>query len=303
MRREKLSGIARAFFSSQMVVFCCGIVLLGGCSPSPRPSAANPRILRVGVLPDQTRERLETIYKPFLAYLELSLGIKTQLVVPDSYQDLTRRFVNGELDLAYFGAVTYVEGESKAQAEPLVMRVIDQHFTSVVIARTNLSGSFPNDFRGRSLLFGSPASTSGHRMPRHFFQQSGLVPEDYFGSVGHKSNHDEVLSAVAAGEAELGVLNREVFRKNIANGSIDPALLRVVWESPPYSNYVWATSPRLPRATREQLLDAFLHLDITNPDHVGVMTLLGAKAYVPAARSDFGFVRKLVLGVEHYAKR
>lgn len=211
-------------------------------------------------------------------------------------------FHRGELDLALFGGVTFVRAERRDGAVPLVMRVIDRHFSSVVIARAGLEGEFPGDFRGRSFAFGPVSSTSGNHMPRHFFDQAGWDPEKLFGSVTHQANHDAVIAAVGEGRADLGLVNSQVFRQRLADGSVEPRRFRVMWETPHYSDYVWAAPASMPVEIRSRLRLAFLNLDIHHPAHREFMAPLGARSYVPATRADFNLARERVTGSATYAQ-
>ena len=278
-----------------MIIMVMGSRRHTAAVPSP------PATLRIGVLPDQAREQLQAIHLPLVRYLGDALGLRAELVIPGTYEDLVERFHRREIDLAYFGGATFVQAERQDGALPLVVRVIDRHFTSIVIARAGLAGRFPDDFRGRSFLFGAPSSTSGHVMPRHFFEQMGLVPEKYFASVAHLANHDAVIAAVQAGRADAGVVNGSVLSRRIAEGACDPRRFRQVWESPSYADYVWAVSPRLSPALRGRLRDAFLALDADRPEHGRIMAPLGARAYVPATRADFDLIRAVVIGASGYS--
>ncbi len=274
-------------------------VLLSGCGEPDAPRLPDP--LRVAVVPDQARERLEKKYAPLVRYLGDTLGVRAELVIPGTYEELGERFHRGEVDLALFGGVTFVQAERRDGAVPLAMRVIDRHITSIVIAHAGQAGKFPEDFRGRSFLFGAQASTSGQWIPRYFFDQMKLVPEKYFASVTNRPNHDAVVAAIQEGQADAGVVNGLVLRQLIAEGLADPGRFRQVWESPPYADYVWAMPARLPPALRTRLRDAFLSLEAENPEHQKILAPLGARAYVPATRTDFELVRRVVTGKPQYS--
>ena len=263
---------------------------LAGCKGIAPPAMPDP--LRVGVLPDQTRERLEAIYTPLVRYLGETLHVRAELTIPASYEDLGERFHRRELDLAFFGGATFIAAERRDGAAPLVARTIDLHFTSIVIARQGIDGSFPDDFRGRSFVFGPRASTSGHLMPRHFFAELPLTPEAFFKSVAYLENHDAVIAAVLEGRADMGVVNGPVLRRRMAEGAVDPERFRQVWESPPYPDYVWAVQAALPTEISLRLQEAFLGLDAANPEQARILDALGTAAYLPATRASFAPIRQ-----------
>ncbi len=87
---------------------CLLLVLLfvvAACGPADEV----PPVVRVGVLPDQAADRLEARYAPLLSHLSGVSGAKIELVVPDDYEGLLRMFVEGRLDLAYLGGLTFLK--------------------------------------------------------------------------------------------------------------------------------------------------------------------------------------------------
>jgi len=242
--------------------------------------------LRVGVLPDQDNERLLTQYEPLLRYLDDAAGVSTELYLPESYDDLLQRFGNGDLDIGWFGGLTFLFAQDVG-ATPLVMRNVDLEFTSDILVSASASGQSLDDFIGASFAFGPELSTSGHLMPRYFVSKSVGVPDDVFGSVVHSSGHDETVRWVRDGVVDVGAANSLVVEAMINDGSVSSDDIRVLARTPPYRNYVWATSPDVGDEVRDRLLQAFLALDPTNPEHQEVLELVSAVGYVPATTDDF----------------
>lgn len=96
-----------------------------------------PRVLRIGVLPDQNPELLKQRFEPILKYLSEKLGLPCELLVPESYLDLLTLFHERKIDLAYFGGYSYVKARQDDRAIPLVMRRVDTRFTSLLIANAS----------------------------------------------------------------------------------------------------------------------------------------------------------------------
>ena len=88
-----------------------------------------PLVMRVGVLPDEGVESLRKWYAPLLDYLSAKTGLEFQLVLPSGYGELLRMFGNREVELAYFGGLTFVQAFDTYAAAPLVMRDVDTRFT------------------------------------------------------------------------------------------------------------------------------------------------------------------------------
>ena len=266
--------------------------LLVGCSRSSDTHELD--VLRVGVLPDQHADQIATRYQDLLEYLENKLGIPYKLVIPESYAMLVEEFVQKRIDLANFGAVTYLQARQRAQAVPLVMRDIDTKFTSYFLVRTKESAQDISDFSGKRFCFGDKNSTSGHLMPRHFLIQQDIVPESFFSEVRYSGSHDKTAQWVRDGVVDIGVANALVIRSMFRSGRLDNEQVKVLWETPYYSDYVWAIQPDISKVQVDRLRNAFLALSEVNPGHSEILTAMGAGSYLPAGHSDFALLERIL---------
>lgn len=259
--------------------------------PSPIHDSTDTEILRIGVLPDEEKENLRERYKPLLDHLSTRTDINCQLVVPDSYAELVQLFSDNKIDLAHFGGLTFIQVNTFYDAQPLVMRDIDTHFTSFFLAKKNQNDfSF---FENKIFSFGSKLSTSGHLMPRHFLQtEQQIDPENYFSNIIFSGAHDKTAYLVRDGKVDLGVANSEVIRQMFNDGRLQENDLHIIWETPPYANYVWVANKHLNEKTKTQLLDAFLELDLNTPHHKTILKSLGARIFLPASVKDFSLLKK-----------
>lgn len=262
------------------------------CTNKQVEHAEVPGALRVAVLPDQSRDTLLILYEPLLSYLRKETSIEFQLSVPEDYADLLEQFAAGEIDLAWFGGLTFTQAEQRSQAVPLVFRDIDLQFTSCYLAHASDTRETVRDFRGASFSFGPRLSTSGHLMPSYFLNNGDLDPHTFFASVRHSSGHDQTAKWVADGTVALGVANCIIVRSLLENGDLGNDDIRIIETTPPYSDYVWAVRESLDEDRRVKLLDAFLSLDASVPEHREILRQQGANAYLPAASQDFEIVRR-----------
>jgi phosphonate transport system substrate-binding protein len=249
--------------------------------------------IRVGVLPGEGAEALQQRYVPLLSYLERETGLTYSLVIPASYGDLLRQFEDGKIDLANFGGLTFVAARKRAPTRPLVMRDLDTHFTSYFVA--SAGGPFCacknldcSELAGSVLSFGSRLSTSGHLMPRHFLAtEKHLVPENVFSEVRYSGAHDQTLFDVRDGIADIGAVGGAVFRAMLRDGRLDAAELCMLWETPPYPDYVWAINDELDEALRIAISDAFLMLEKGDPTHAPILAAMRTDGFLPAGNAEF----------------
>lgn len=261
-------------------------------------STSTETSLRVGVLPDESAAALRERYIPLFEYLSHETGLAHELIIPDSYDDLLKKFGAGQIDLAYFGGVTFVKASSEHGAIPLVMRDVDSRFTSVFVVRGD-SNVDMQKLKGKKFAFGSKLSTSGHLMPRFFLQSEYRIsPEDHFANVQYSGKHDRTVFWVRDGLVDIGVANAEVVRKMFSDGRLLPGDIRIIWTTPPYADYVWAVHPRVPNSYQQQIRQAFLKLSVDDPLPKALLSNLGANGFYPASSKDFSVLKRVLANMD-----
>lgn len=268
---------------------CC----LLACSESSNTEKDLPDILSIGILPDESKTELLKNYTPLFNYLSEVLGVSYEVVFPSDYADLLHKFERGDVDLAYFGGLTFTQANQRYGALPLVMRDIDVYFTSYFITRQALAKNELIDFKNSTFSFGSKLSTSGHLMPRFYLQEKGIKSEEYFKSIQYSGSHDETAFAVQNKSADLGVLNSKILDKMIMDGRLKNEEIHIVWETPPYPDYVWAVQGDLSRPARDKIINAFLALSPANKVHAEILSGVDAGGFLPASVADFEQLRNI----------
>lgn len=265
---------------------------LSACSgPEQGPSHGT---LRVGVLPDESGKALLERYTPLLEFITQETGYNFEVVIPDSYEGLLKEFGEGQIDLAYFGGVTFVKANIEYGAVPLVMRDVDTRFTSDLVV-TGENFKTLEELQDKRFSFGARLSTSGHLMPRHFLQVAhGITPEKYFRSIQYSGKHDRTAFLVRDGEVDAGVVNSEIIQKMFADGRLRPGDIRIIWTTPPYADYVWAVHPQIHPVDREKMQQAFLQLSVENPQHEAILSNLGTAGFYPAGNEDSSLLKEVM---------
>ena len=252
------------------------------------------------MLPGEQAEALRDRYRPLIEYLAREMNQEIEFVIPDSYGHLVQLFGSGDIDMANFGGVTFVSAAARHDAVPLVTRDIDAAFSTYFLAQAGATHSRIEDFGGQAFAFGSELSTSGHLMPRYFLQERGLVPETFFASVRFSGGHDRTVALVRNGQVGLGAVNREMVKAMLRDGRLAPGELRVVWETPPYADYVWAIQPGWDESYVDRLRDAFLALSPADADGARILAGLRAGGFLPAHRRDYASLRKVMASLPQF---
>ena len=126
-------------------------------------------------------------------------------------------------------------------------------------------------------------------MPRHFLQmrQDKIFPENYFDNICYTGAHDKTAYDVRDGKADVGVINRVVMQQMLSDGRLQDSDLRIVWETPPYPDYVWSVHDHISQETRTKISNAFLELNLNDPVSNDILKRLSAHYYLPARLKTF----------------
>lgn len=286
---------------NHIAIWAAALAISAGCnSELDSPDVQRVTSLRVAVLPDESIEAIRERYTPLLDHVSAYIGIPCELVVAKTYDELVDLMVGGHIDVAHFGGYSYALAHERAGTVALVQRDLDTRFTSYLVARADADADRIEDFESQRLSFGSRLSTSGHLMPRLFLSSEGITPETFFEEVVYSGAHDLTVLSVVKGEVDLGAVNAQIFESMIDDGRVNVDDIRVVAETPPYFNYVWAVHPSVPERSRIEIRDAFMSLSPTLDRHQAILSTFGAKTYLPADDADYASVREAVKLVSDY---
>jgi phosphonate transport system substrate-binding protein len=245
--------------------------------------------VRVGLLPRENWEEQKQQFEPLMNYLSMTTGMNFRLVRSGSYDELLQQFIDHEIDMANFGGLTFVQALQGGHAKPLVMRDVSLTVTSVFIVPSGSNAQSLSDMSGKRLCFGSKRSTAGHLMPRYFLRAESdrIVPENYFSEICYTGAHDKTAYAVRDGKADIGVIKSTILKKMLADGRLQTDDVRVLWQTPPFPDGVWAIHDHIAQETQTKIINAFLELDPQGPIDKKILSLLNANYYVPARHSVF----------------
>jgi phosphonate transport system substrate-binding protein len=260
--------------------------------------------LRIGAIPDQDPEKLARSFGLVADHVAATLGVEVEYVPVADYAAAVSLFRTGDLDLVWFGGLTGVQARLETPgAEVVAQRDIDEEFHSVFIASAD-AGIDPVDsveeldvFDGRRFTFGSESSTSGRLMPQYFLDQAGLDPESVAGEPGYSGSHDRTIELVASGSFEAGVLNEQVWRDRLADGSVDRSQVVEVFRTPSYHDYHWllhpSTGERYGAEFEAEVREALTSLSADDPGEAEILELFGAGAFVPSAPENYTEIEQI----------
>ncbi len=260
-----------------------------GVAAAATPLLAQPAVLRVSAIPDESPTELQRKFKPLGDYLKKETGVDVQFTPVTDYAAVVEGLANNKIDLAWLGGFTYVQAKLRTQggAQPIVQRAEDEKFTSRFIVPAASPVRSLAELKGKTFAFGSPSSTSGHLMPRFFLQKEGIDADRDFKTVAFSGAHDATVAFVASGRADGGVLNASVWEKLVESANPNAAKVRVLATTPPYYDYNWTVRPGLDATLTRKIRDAFLKLDPAVAEHKEILALQRATKFIPTQASNY----------------
>jgi phosphonate transport system substrate-binding protein len=267
-------------------------VVLAGCGGGGGGGAASgDEPLQVGLIPNENPEEVEAQYQPLEDYLKKELGREVELSVPTTYNAVVEAMVSGELDLAYFGGLTYVQARQRADVHPLFTEVNPRtgttKYRSVIIVPADSDIEKVEDLEGKDFAFGSVSSTSGSLYPSIMLNQAGIDYRTDLGEVVYTGGHDTTAQAVANGRVAAGGLEDRILYGLQEDGIIEKDKVRVIEESDPIEGYPWVVRDALSDKDEQALTDAFLGIE--DPK---LLDLLRAEDYQKVQASDYDYVEE-----------
>lgn len=243
-------------------------------------------------IPDQDEARLRERFDKVATYLGQELGIDVRYVPVKSYAAAVTAFRNDQVQLAWFGGLSGVRARLLVDgSEAIAQGVEDPNFETYFIAHSSTglqpSTQFPRDIAGKVFTFGSKGSTSGRLMPEfHIRQQFGKAPDEVFSRVGFSGNHSKTIALVQSGAFQVGAVNYKVWKRELAEGKVDPDKVSVIWKTPGYPDYQWSirgdVDARWGKGFKDKVKSALLNMNA--PD---LLDSFPRKGFIAATNADF----------------
>jgi phosphonate transport system substrate-binding protein len=244
---------------------------LAACSkPSEPANGQTPKVVNFSILATENSTSLESEWKPILADMEKSIGIKVKPFYGSNYTALIEALRFKQTDAGWFSNLSGLEAVRRGGGE-VFARTFDPSmqdgYRSIIIVPAKSKTTLEDVLKcGKSLNFGigDAKSTSGTLAPMtYLFAPKNIRPQDCFKTV-RSANHQANLFSVAKGVLDVATNNTTSLRLQKEKEDADPNApriadsVRVIWESPklPEDPIIWRKD--LDPAVKEKLRQFFL---------------------------------------------
>jgi phosphonate transport system substrate-binding protein len=294
---------ARHFFvAAALLPFAlagCGASAASGSSAAGR----DPGTLHIAQIPSENATEQAKANKALFALIEKETGKKVETVTVTSYAAVIESQRAGKSDVAFYGPDSYVAGvKSGLKVTPAGISVDTPggkaSYQSYAVVPADSPIKTLADFKGKTVCFVDPNSTSGHLYPVAGLQKAGLDPEKDLKAI-YAGGHDASVLSVLKGDCDAGFAYDTMVDKLLPKqGKLKPGQLRIVWKSDAIPNSPVAISNDLTPALKDKLVDLFQHK--ANADYMAAQGLCtgledcmpgGGWGYIPTTDSTFDIIR------------
>ncbi|CAN5591420.1 MAG: phosphate/phosphite/phosphonate ABC transporter substrate-binding protein [Rubrobacteraceae bacterium] len=251
--------------------------------------SGDEEVLQIGMIPNQNPEEVEAQYEPLGEYLSEELGMEVEVSVPTGYPAVVEAMASDRLDLAHFGALTYVQAKERTEVEPLVTEVNTYtgttNYRSLIIVPTDSDIEDVSELEGETFAFGSVSSTSGSLYPAIMLNEAGVDYRTDLEETVYTGGHDATAQAVVNGSVAAGGIEDRILYDLQREGIVEEDAVRTIDESEDVEGYPWAVRSDMDDDLKEDIAEAFIAIE--DPD---LLDLFRAEGFERVEDSDYDYV-------------
>lgn len=217
--------------------------------------------LRVLLVPADggTEAGTKADFVPIFSAITRSTNLHFDIRVGQSYASVIEAMANAQVDIAFFGPLSYLQAKHKGGAELLAVAVEkgESVYYSGVFVRPGANIKTWADLKGKTLALGDVNSTSSFAYPLAMIMANDIDPVKDFSKIVIAGSHANSLAALNEGKIDVACASFDSFEKAIKEGTIDPKNFQVLGKSEPIPYPPLAMHPSLSEAIKGKLKEAF----------------------------------------------
>lgn len=234
-------------------------------------------------IPAEMHRRLSPMTKYLSDYLKQPVSLKLSPDMPAAIKDVA----TNQVELAYLTPVAYLKAKAEGDVQAVVKTVTDHQasFQLMLVTKEGSQIKTVADLEGKTFAFGDKAAL----LQRAVVVGAGM-PLEKLGEYKFLGHYDNIARGVMNGDFDAGILKDTTAFKWQNNG------LHIIYESPQLPPYNISASKAVPAELLQRIREAFLALDVNNPEHAIVIQSLDKHytGFAPTSDAEYEIVRKLV---------
>lgn len=221
--------------------------------------------LNLATVPWRSTEVLQNMYKPLIKLIEDTTGKKVNFFVTSNYTELSKRISTGHVDIAIFGANSYVDAKELLGEKIIYLGTSMQpndHYNSLILVHKDSDIYNIGDLKNKNFAFTDFASTSGYIYPNLMLHEEGINKiKEYFKTIVMLKKHYRVYDAIAQKAIDGGGATiTEYTNATKRNGDI----YRIIKKSDPIPNDPIVVSNKVGKQMINKLKKTFKNANSSN---------------------------------------
>ena len=206
-----------------------------------------------------TEDGTKKDFEPVFNAITRIHGLHFEIRVGQSYSSVIEAQANGQVDIGFYGPVSYLQCKQRGGAELLAVSVTkgeSVYFSGIFVPKDSNIKSVA-DLKGKTMAFGDPSSTSSFNYPMAMLLDGGVDPVKDLNKIVLAGSHVNSLKACAEGKVDACAASFDSLEKAINQNQIPADALRPLQKSDPIPNPPLAMHPKLPQKLKDTLREAF----------------------------------------------
>lgn len=175
------------------------------------------------------------------------INMDVKEIQASDYTAIIEALRTGKADMAYMGALAVAMGAERADVTPIVMKAPNGdkaqavYHSVFVTQKDNNEINSIKDFKGKTIAFVDPDSTSGNLVPTseimkafpdlHLTNEKIHTNGEFFEAVSFSGKHQAGLQAVIKGDVDIVPISDQIMASEFKNGNADENAVKVVHSS------------------------------------------------------------------------
>ena len=229
--------------------------------------------INVAILPCSDVVKTYEQYQPLVSYLSAELAHETSLVVLKSVQELSGLLKQNKVQFVLHGPHSYIELAEFYSRQSLVKSLTPEGAdtsSALIITRTDANIFRLEDLKGKSIELGRTTSGLKWLAARLLLKQAGIDINKDLSFYAQGGCCTDIILDVYFNKFDAGVICQHGLTE-ITDEKIDMSQLKVLAQTPPMHNIVFAANRSVSTALIKKTVDALLALDPQNPDHQKIL--------------------------------